>query len=138
MKTTDHDFAHRLGRALDERVDAIPATTAERLAAARREALARRKLAAAAGMREPSPKAAALEALRSLLGGAPEWMGRTAVAAPLLAIAIGISSVADYQHEQHLQEVAELDAAVLADELPLTAYLDHGFNAYLSQPAQAQ
>jgi hypothetical protein len=34
--------------------------------------------------------------------------------------------------------MAELDAAVLSDELPLTAYLDHGFNAYLEsqQPAQ--
>jgi hypothetical protein len=32
--------------------------------------------------------------------------------------------------------MAELDAAVLSDELPLTAYLDTGFNAYLEKRAQ--
>jgi hypothetical protein len=32
--------------------------------------------------------------------------------------------------------VAELDAAVLSDELPLSAYLDHGFNAYLENREQ--
>jgi hypothetical protein len=33
-------------------------------------------------------------------------------------------------------DLAELDAAVLSDELPLSAYLDHGFNAYLTQSEQ--
>ena len=32
--------------------------------------------------------------------------------------------------------MAELDAGVLSDELPLTAYLDQGFNAYLAQREQ--
>jgi hypothetical protein len=35
-------------------------------------------------------------------------------------------------------KLAELDAAVLADELPLTAYLDHGFNAYLESQQRQQ
>jgi hypothetical protein len=37
------------------------------------------------------------------------------------------------EQERRIAEIAELDAAVLSDELPLTAYLDHGFNAYLAQ-----
>ncbi|CAJ2906328.1 transmembrane protein [Burkholderia pseudomallei] len=33
---------------------------------------------------------------------------------------------------QRTAELADIDAAMLSDDLPLTAYLDHGFNAYLS------
>ena len=43
-----------------------------------------------------------------------------------------------YHHEQQrrIAEIAELDAAVLSDELPLSAYLDHGFNAYLANQSE--
>ncbi|CAG9188733.1 hypothetical protein BVI2075_1310016 [Burkholderia vietnamiensis] len=34
---------------------------------------------------------------------------------------------------QRTAELADIDAAMLSDDLPLNAYLDHGFNAYLSR-----
>ena len=37
------------------------------------------------------------------------------------------------EQQERIADLAEIDAAVLSDELPLDAYLDHGFNAYLSQ-----
>ena len=40
------------------------------------------------------------------------------------------------EQQQRISELAELDAAVLSDELPLSAYLDHGFNAYLTKREQ--
>ena len=33
----------------------------------------------------------------------------------------------------HEALLADIDAAMLSDDLPLNAYLDHGFNAYLSR-----
>jgi hypothetical protein len=59
-----------------------------------------------------------------------------AVAAPLLAMVIGLAGVYQSEHEQRAAELADLDAAVLSDDLPLTAYTDHGFNAYLAQQQQ--
>jgi hypothetical protein len=58
------------------------------------------------------------------------------VLVPLLALVIGLAGVYQYEEQQRIAEVAELDAAVLSDELPLVAYLDQGFNAYLEQRAQ--
>jgi hypothetical protein len=66
------------------------------------------------------------------------WALRAAVAAPLLAMVVGLVGVYQHEREQRVAELAELDAAVLSDDLPLTAYIDHGFNAYLAQQQQQQ
>lgn len=44
----------------------------------------------------------------------------------------GIAGIAYWENQQHTAELADIDAAMLSDNLPLNAYLDHGFNAYLS------
>lgn len=53
------------------------------------------------------------------------------MALPLLAFIIGLTGIYEFEQQQHIFETAEIDAAVLSDELPLIAYFDHGFNAYL-------
>jgi hypothetical protein len=58
------------------------------------------------------------------------------VALPLLVLVAGMVGLYQYEEQQRIAEVAELDAAVLSDELPLSAYLDHGFNAYLENREQ--
>ncbi len=55
---------------------------------------------------------------------------------PLLVLVAGMVGIYQYEKQQRIEDIAELDAAVLSDELPLSAYLDHGFNAYLSQSEQ--
>jgi hypothetical protein len=67
-----------------------------------------------------------------------DGVGRIAVAVPLLAAVFGLAGLYQYEQRQRIAELAELDAAVLSDELPLTAYTDHGFNAYLAAQAQGQ
>ena len=51
--------------------------------------------------------------------------------AALLALAIGAAAVQIWQDEQHAQELAEIDSALLADEVPPNAYLDQGFLEWL-------
>ena len=43
------------------------------------------------------------------------------------------SGIAYWEDQQRTAELADIDAAMLSDDLPLNAYLDHGFNAYLSR-----
>ena len=132
MNTDDINLAYKIRHALDEQLDTLPASTTDRLAAARAAALARKKP-------EPVRKTglAGMAARFGALLSGPAT-SRLAIAVPLLALVIGFGGV--YQHEQQKQiaELAELDAAVLADELPLTAYLDPGFNAYLESQQRRQ
>jgi hypothetical protein len=138
MNTNDINLAYQVRHALTEHLDALPAPTAERLAAARARALARKKP-------EPRSSAALNPAGRGArpgfslqaLFGAPVLV-RLAVAAPVLALVIGMGGVYQFEQQQRLAAMAEIDAAVLADELPLTAYLDHGFNAYVESQQRQQ
>ncbi|TCG02970.1 hypothetical protein BZM27_51920 [Paraburkholderia steynii] len=51
----------------------------------------------------------------------------------VLALVIGLAGIAWWEDHQRTAELADIDAAMLSDDLPLNAYLDHGFNAYLTR-----
>jgi hypothetical protein len=137
MNTDDINLAYKVRHALNENLDALPASTTERLASARARAVARKKADAPARKQQQTRPLFNIQAMLSMSG-----LGRVAVAAPMLAAVFALAGIYHYEQQQRIAELAELDAAVLSDELPLTAYLDHGFNAYLassqSQPQQAQ
>lgn len=131
MNSDDLNFAYKVRHALNEHLDALPASTVDRLASARKLAVSRKK----------SQPVAVRLLQRALAGGGNRsteftlW-AKMGVAVPLLAMVVGLASIAQHEEDQRIAEIAELDAAVLSDELPLTAYLDQGFNAYLAQRAQ--
>ncbi|MEC4601291.1 DUF3619 family protein, partial [Burkholderia vietnamiensis] len=52
---------------------------------------------------------------------------------PLALLLAGLVGIAYWEDMQRTAELADIDAAMLSDDLPLNAYLDHGFNAYLSR-----
>jgi len=137
MNTDDINLAYKLRHALNENLDALPASTTERLAAARALALSRKKPDAAStapfARKDWRRSWFDVDALFSNVA-----LGRLAVAVPLLALVVGLGGVYQYEQQQQIAELAELDAAVLADELPLTAYLDHGFNAYVESQQRRQ
>lgn len=130
MNTDDINFAYKVRHALNENLDDLPASTVDRLAFARKAAVSRKKAHA--------PAKVAQRVLAGNIGSFFSFssLGRAGVVIPLLALVAGLSGVYQYEQEKHIAEIAELDAAVLSDELPLTAYLDHGFNAYLAQRGQ--
>ena len=120
--------------ALNEKLDDLPASTTDRLAAARKLALARKKADAPAAV---AVRQSAFAGIASSLFVEPlSWLGRMSVIIPLLLLVGGMVGIYQFEQEQHIAELAEIDAAVLSDELPLSAYMDHGFNAYLTKREQ--
>ena len=125
-------FALQVRRALDESATALPGAAVARLAAARRAALARKKPEAARQI-ALVPAFAGGGAARAATGGSRAGaLGRFGLLWPLAALVVTLAGVAYFEDQQRLVEVADIDAAMLSDKLPLDAYLDHGFNAYLS------
>src|SRR5450830_251240 len=136
MNNKELQFAYRVKRALDANLEHLPATTTQSLAEARRVALARKKTTA------PVRAVVPQFVLAGVPGGsfqqAPSfaWLGRLGVAIPLLVGVMLFAGLYQHEHKQRISDLAELDAGVLSDELPLSAYLDHGFNAYLAQQGE--
>ena len=131
MNSRELNFAYKVRHALNESAENLSPSTAERLSSARKIALSRRK------------KESALRALvspRRLAGEAGgfldthfSWIARMGLILPLIVVAAGLTGIYQFEQQRRIDETAEIDAAVLADELPLSAYVDHGFNAYLAK-----
>lgn len=134
LETKEIEFALKVRRALNESAARLPRATTDRLAAARQIALARKKPDTRT---RPVyvPALAGAGNMPTNVGGARKrarW-SRLALVWPLLALVCGLAAIRYWENQQHLADIAAIDAAMLSDELPLSAYLDHGFHAYLSR-----
>ena len=132
MNTDELNFAYKVRHALNENLDNLPASTTDRLASARKAALSRKK-------QEHPVRVVATRQQTVLAGNAGQhfgdpfsWLGRIGIALPLLVLVAGLIGIYQFEEQQHISDTADIDAAVLSDELPVSAYLDHGFNTYLS------
>ncbi len=134
MNNKELNFAYKVRHALNERLDVLPASTAERLASARNIALSRKKKNSPLHILAPQGKLAGQ--VGSFFDEPISWLGKLGIAAPLLLGIILFVGLYQYEQQQRISETADIDAAVLSDELPLSAYLDHGFNAYLAKRAE--
>ena len=134
MNTNDINFAYKIRHALNEHADTLPSSTIDRLTSARKTALLHKK-------KDSSPRVFVRgQALTGNTGAFFEqplsWLGRLGVVAPLLFGAVLVVSMYQAAEQQRISDLADIDAAVLADELPLSAYVDHGFSAYLAKRAE--
>ena len=120
--------AARLSAGLE---DGLPHDISERLRVARQQAVARRKPARAAA--SPGGRGARLGFGDDRLG-LWGWLASGALA---LALVAGLVAINIVQDNDRTMELANLDAALLTDDLPPEAYADPGFVQYLKQPAHA-
>jgi hypothetical protein len=127
-KTLQDRFALRLTARLSDGCNEIPRDISERLRFARTQALAKRKPAAdktiALGM---GGGAATLGAMDEQVN----WWNRLGAALPLLALVLGLIMIKSTQDDRFAREIAQIDAALLTDDLPLAAYADPGFSQFL-------
>lgn len=119
-------------RALDERAERLPYRVTHRLERARGVALARIPATAAAPV--PQARLAALGPSPEGLPGArqPSLLWRaTVMVVPIALLVAGLMAVSMWSEIQRAEEVAELDTAVLLDDIPISVYADKGFGVYL-------
>lgn len=132
-ETLQNRFALRVAARLSGGTEALPHDIGERLRVARDQALARRKQPAVV-LRRRSAGALLRSGGSAVLGlgddGLGFW-GRLSSAALVLVMAAGLVAINVMQDDDRLTEVANLDAALLTDDLPPEAYADPGFLQYL-------
>lgn len=131
--------ARRIAARMAQGTDDLPYDITERLRAARAQALAKRKVVAPVRKAAPAPVV-----LRSgssaILGRGSDggWWNAMVSAIPLMALVIGLFAINIAQDENGLNEIAEVDAALLTDDLPPEAYTDPGFMQFLKTSSTAR
>lgn len=124
-------FARSVALRLSEGTQQLPYDISERLRASRMQALARRKKPVAIMHAAGSVHRAGHSAV---LGTGPQGMGwwqSLLSAVPVIALLAGLVVIQMDLDETGILEVAEVDAALLADDLPPAAYSDPGFVQFL-------
>ncbi len=125
-------FGVRVASLLGERAAATAPDVTERLRFAREQALVRAK---AARRQEQLATAAAPVVVgrghSATLANPMGWWVRLGSAVPLALLVLGLVGIARVHEKAQIAAVAEVDAALLSDSLPPSAYTDPGFAEYL-------
>lgn len=123
-----------IARQLNEHAIDLPHDISERLRVARVQAVAMRK---PEPLRVLAPQLA--PAIGTSIGNLDEGLNlwsRLASVLPLIALLFGLATIHVFQNEFRANEIAQLDAELLTDDLPPSAYTDPGFLIFLkSNPA---
>jgi hypothetical protein len=119
---TEREFAYKVRHYLNQGTDEVDRKTADRLFSARQNALAHQKVAGAQ---------LSLAGVGHVAADVVLPYARTLIA--LVGLAIGVAGVSVWNEFEKAAEHEEVDSALLADDLPINAYLDRGFQAWLSE-----
>lgn len=132
----------RLAAALGEQAAAVPHDITERLRVGREQAIARAR-AAASRPATAAGRAASWASVGAGAGGSalsapsgPEsgWSWRIASVFPLLMLLLGLQFIEHVTQREQILAAADIDAVLLADDLPPDAYADPGFAEFLRSP----
>lgn len=138
----DEPFIARLAReALDESAGRLPWRVTHRLATAREAALARLPAEAHAAVPAPAVPGHG-QVVVAAAAGAPQapdprgsrrhfGLGLAAIVVPALVVAGVLYAISEWDSRLRADDIADVDAAVLVDEVPISAYADRGFGVFL-------
>ena len=121
----EDQFGRRVAARLSDGSQELPHDISERLRVARAQAVAMRKQA-------PQLRSASVVMQSghvATLGGG--WWTRIGSVVPLIALVAGLITISVLQDEDRASELAEVDSALLTDDLPPAAYTVPGFEQFL-------
>mgnify|MGYP000547084066 CR=1 FL=1 len=144
---TQDQFAKALIGKLETGTNDVSHDIAERLRFARQRALDSQKLAQTQTSIQTTPAWQAQVGGSLAIGGGAHYgsknngfggfnfdhFSKWSSILPLLALVAGLFAINYFQADSRARETAEIDAALLTDDLPPAAYADQGFGQFLKQ-----
>jgi len=128
MNVQEREIAQRIVRELDRSALSIDKDTAARLLAVREQALTQYQQTPVAGM-------AGAGAFVSQMIERPASGARYALS--LAVLILGLAGIVFWQSSNGSGgELADIDARLLTDDLPIDAYLDKGFDSWLNRQSR--
>ena len=123
MSMSEHDLASRIVQRLERGLDEIDPRTLAQLRSARSSAVERiqtepTSLLAWAGTASP------VSLLRHL---SPRYL------LPIVGMVLTVSAMVYWQQQQRIEDPVEIDAKLLASDLPIDALLDKGLDTWLQR-----
>lgn len=132
LESMENRLGMRLAAGLSERADALPHDLSERLRVGREAAVARLRTSTA---RRTATAGGVLQVGRGRAAALAGGLGlQIASWAPLAALVAGLLLIQQWSQHEQVEAAAEIDAVLLADDLPPAAWTDPGFREFLRTP----
>lgn len=128
-------YAKRIAARLSQGSADLPHDVTERLRVARERALEAGRWATL-GQTRIAASVGSAGSGQAVLRGGPGWGWRLASLVPVVAMVAGLLLVQSQQDADQTHAAADIDAALLSDDLPPAAYSDAGFAEYLRGPGR--
>lgn len=126
-------FGRRVTRSLEQNLDQLPDHISQRLHDARALAISKKKpeksYAWNFAFNFGSGKSA------SSNPSSPSFWRTITSIGPIVVLFAGLIGIAQWQQDARIDDIADLDAALLSDEVPPDAYADNGFLVFLKNLA---
>jgi hypothetical protein len=123
----EQQFGNRIRHLLNQGLELDPAKR-ERLRAARERALERQRA-------EP---VLLLRWADNVFGTLDGWRGvSTRVLLPVALLVLAVSGIYSWQDKRRVAELVDIDSQLLTDDLPVDAYVDRNFQAWLKTQGRA-
>ena len=134
LESMQSRFGLRVSARLSTQAETLSADISERLRFAREQALAHARNARSV---ELASTVGVTKSGAAILGQSVSgWWVKVASILPAIALAGGLMLIQHWQDRTQISVAAELDAALLADDLPPKAYSDAGFVEFLKTPRE--
>lgn len=140
IDTTSPSTIDRMGLALARQLDTEPAPLPHEI----RERLRVARLQALQAQKQAWPlRAAQLQVNGTLVlagtgTGRPHRWPWLAALVPLLVMLVALDMLISEAHDERISDIARIDAALLSDDIPPSAYVDPGFMQFLMETHRAQ
>lgn len=130
-------FALRIAAGLSESAESLPDDISQRLRVARQQAL--QQAAQVRTAAKPVTGVLSWGWMTATAGGPAgsgdaSWWRRAAAFIPLILLVAGLLAIQELHASRLISAAAEIDAALLSDDLPPDAYQDVGFLEFLKRP----
>lgn len=134
LNPTEADqFGQSAAALLRQGSQSLPAGIKDRLYAARLKALS---------VKKPEKVRVQQHILASSSGnwssGSRSFWDNVGWVAPLVVLVFGLIGIAQWQQDSRINDIAELDVALLTDDVPPDAYADSGFMGFLKNGPLAE
>ncbi len=126
--TAESRLGHLVAGHLTARSEQLPEGVSERLKGIRHMVLDQQPQRATLAVRAPARAGAGGGA-----GGETNWRMRVGLLLAVPTLLLGLYILQHFQQERFERRIADIDTALLLDELPPQAYVDPGFRTYLRQ-----
>jgi hypothetical protein len=123
----EQHLGYRIRQLLNQGCD-LDAEKLARLKAAREQAIERQRIKA------PQDMLVWAENVTGGPGRSSSLFSRFVL--PTAMLIVGLLAIQTWQQSQTVQELEEIDTALLTSDLPIDAYLDRGFDAWLKRSSQ--